>query len=187
MAEPGLPALTPEREGERHEPHCCRQLAGFALAFTGCSDRSETTAQPSAERGKYLVTQGLCTDCHTPGFFLGMPDMALPRRIGRGLRGARVGRFSRSQFDAGQGNGNRRLDRGADCNGTANRHAARRQGTCSDHAGRAFASLTPSEAMSIAIYLKSLPAVSHRVPGPFGPNETPTTFVMKVVPPAGAP
>jgi hypothetical protein len=52
---------------------------------------------------------------------------------------------------------------------------------------RAFANLTPSDAMSIAIYLKSLPAVSHRVPGPFGPNETPTTFVMKVVPPAGAP
>ena len=52
---------------------------------------------------------------------------------------------------------------------------------------RAFANLTPSDAMSIAMFLKSLPVVSHRVPGPFGPNETPTTFVMKVVPPAGAP
>jgi len=47
---------------------------------------------------------------------------------------------------------------------------------------RAFANLTPSDAVSIANYLKSLPAVSHRVPGPFGSNETATTFVMKVVP-----
>jgi hypothetical protein len=25
--------------------------------------------------------------------------------------------------------------------------------------------------------------VSHKTPGPFGPTETPTSFVMKVVPP----
>ena len=29
---------------------------------------------------------------------------------------------------------------------------------------------------------KSLPPVSNKVPGPFGPNEKPTSFVMKVVP-----
>jgi hypothetical protein len=27
------------------------------------------------ERGKYLVTLGGCHDCHTPGYFLGKPDM----------------------------------------------------------------------------------------------------------------
>src|SRR5439155_43488 len=36
---------------------------------------------------------------------------------------------------------------------------------------RAFANLTKSDAHAIAAYLKSLPAVSHRVPGPFGPDE----------------
>jgi hypothetical protein len=49
-----------------------------------------------------------------------------------------------------------------------------------------YASLTADDAMAIAVYLKSLPAVVNKVPGPFGPNETPTAFVMRVVPPAGA-
>jgi hypothetical protein len=34
-------------------------------------------------------------------------------------------------------------------------------------------------------YLRSLPPVANKVPGPFGPTETPTSFVMKVVPPSG--
>ncbi|NWG26847.1 MAG: cytochrome c, partial [Pseudorhodoplanes sp.] len=32
----------------------------------------------------------------------------------------------------------------------------------------------------------SLPAVSNKVPGPFGPNETPTSFVMKIHAPKAA-
>jgi hypothetical protein len=45
-----------------------------------------------------------------------------------------------------------------------------------------FKTLTKADALAIAAYLKSLPRVNHAVPGPFGPNETPTTFVMTVVP-----
>jgi mono/diheme cytochrome c family protein len=37
------------------------------------------------ERGKYLVTLGSCTDCHTPGYFFGEPDMD------RYLSGSEVG------------------------------------------------------------------------------------------------
>ena len=51
---------------------------------------------------------------------------------------------------------------------------------------RAFANLTKSDAHAIAAYLKSLPAVSHRVPGPFGPDEKASVFRMKVVPPEAA-
>ena len=47
----------------------------------------------------------------------------------------------------------------------------------------AFAKLTKQDAQAIAAYLKSLPPVSSKVPGPFGPGETPTSFVMKIVPP----
>jgi hypothetical protein len=47
----------------------------------------------------------------------------------------------------------------------------------------ALANLTDSDAKAIAAYLKSLPPVSNKVPGPFGPGETPTSFVMKIVPP----
>ena len=48
---------------------------------------------------------------------------------------------------------------------------------------RAFASLTKRDAEAIAAYLKSLPPIKNKVPGPFGPKEKPTSFVMKVVPP----
>jgi hypothetical protein len=36
--------------------------------------------------------------------------------------------------------------------------------------------------MAVAAYLQSLPPVSNKVPGPFGPNETPDVFVMSVQP-----
>jgi len=50
---------------------------------------------------------------------------------------------------------------------------------------RAFASLTKDDATAIAVFLKSLPPVKNKVPGPFGPTEKPTGFVMKVVPGEG--
>jgi hypothetical protein len=46
----------------------------------------------------------------------------------------------------------------------------------------AYKSLTKADALAIAAYLQSLPPVSHQVAGPFGPSETPTTFVMAVIP-----
>jgi hypothetical protein len=51
---------------------------------------------------------------------------------------------------------------------------------------RAFADLTKSDALSITVFLKSLPPVSHKVPGPFGPDEKVPVFRMKVVPPEAA-
>ena len=47
----------------------------------------------------------------------------------------------------------------------------------------AFAEMTKADAMAVAAFLKSLPPVSNKVPGPFGPTETPTSFVFKVTPP----
>jgi hypothetical protein len=52
---------------------------------------------------------------------------------------------------------------------------------------RAFANLSRRDALAIAVYLKSLPPVKNKVPGPFGPNDKPTSFVMKIVPPEAAP
>lgn len=48
---------------------------------------------------------------------------------------------------------------------------------------RAFANLTPDDVNSIVMFLRTLPEVSNKVPGPFGPNDKPTSFVMKVLPP----
>ena len=49
----------------------------------------------------------------------------------------------------------------------------------------AFANLTTEDAKGIVAYLRSLPPVKNKVPGPFGPTETATSFVMKIVPPGG--
>jgi hypothetical protein len=48
---------------------------------------------------------------------------------------------------------------------------------------KALANLTKDDATAIALFLKSLPPVRNKVPGPFGAGETPTSFVMKIVPP----
>src|SRR5262249_2674130 len=47
----------------------------------------------------------------------------------------------------------------------------------------AFANLTPQDAKAIVAFLRSIPPVKNKVPGPFGPTEKPISFVMKVVPP----
>jgi hypothetical protein len=51
---------------------------------------------------------------------------------------------------------------------------------------RAFAGLTKSDAGAIADYLRSLPAVSHKAQGPFGPQEKPQVPRMVVVFPTGS-
>src|SRR5258708_8570925 len=55
-------------------------LAAGALASTQAG-----AADKQIERGKYLVRLAACTDCHTPGSFLGKPAMT------RFLRGSDVG------------------------------------------------------------------------------------------------
>lgn len=50
---------------------------------------------------------------------------------------------------------------------------------------RAYAGLTKSDVGAIVDYLRSLPPVSNRVPGPFGPDEKPAIFRMAILPPDG--
>src|SRR5688572_350703 len=45
-------------------------VAALCQPFVAVSE-----AQSEIDRGKYLVTLGGCTDCHTPGYFFGKPDM----------------------------------------------------------------------------------------------------------------
>jgi len=43
--------------------------------------------------------------------------------------------------------------------------------------------LTHADALAIAAYLKTLPPIKKKVPGPFGLTEKPTSFVYQVLPP----
>jgi mono/diheme cytochrome c family protein len=136
------------------------------------------------ERGKYLVTLGGCTDCHTPGHLLGKPDLA--RQLGGSDVGFEIpglGVFYGPNLtpDEQTGLGTwseddivRALQAGFRPDG---------RGLVPIMPSAAFATLTKADARAIAAYLRSLPPVSNKVPGPFGPNETPTAFVMKVVAP----
>jgi mono/diheme cytochrome c family protein len=162
-------------------------LAVFVLAVAG-NWRAEAADREQVLRGKYLVTLGLCTDCHTPGYFFGKPDM------GRYLGGSEVG-FHIPDLGVFHGP-NLTPDKET---GLGNWSAddivrAIQIGTRPD--GRvlapimpwhAFAELTKPDAQAIAAFLKSLPPVPNKVPGPFGPTETPTSFVFKVLAPASTP
>lgn len=160
-------------------------LAGFLMSL----DPSSAVAQDAQiKRGQYLVTLGGCNDCHTPGYFFGKPDMT------RFLGGSEVG-FEIPGLGVFHGpNLTPDPETGLGKWSPQEIIAAITKGRRPD--GRvlapimpwhAFANLTDGDTRAIAAFLKSLPPVKNKVPGPFGPNEKPTSFVMKIVPPAGEP
>ena len=144
-------------------------------------------AESRIDRGKYLVGITGCNDCHTPGYFFGKSDMT------KYLSGSDVG-FEVPALGVFVGR-NLTPDKATGLGGwtTAQIVAALQTGVRPD--GRilaaimpwnAYAKMTKADATAIAVFLKSLRPVSNPVPGPFGPTETPTTFVMKLIPPAQA-
>lgn len=157
--------------------------AGIALFVSMAGTAS---AQSQIERGKYLVTLGGCMDCHTPGYFFGKPDMA------RFLGGSEVG-FEIPGLGVFHGpNITPDPDTGIGKWSVAQIVTALKTGKTPEGRElapimpwRALANLTNDDATAIAVFLKSVPPVNNKVPGPFGPNDKPTEFVMKVVPGEG--
>jgi mono/diheme cytochrome c family protein len=147
--------------------------------MTACGADSEI------ERGKYLVGLAGCNDCHTPGYFFGKPDMK------RYLGGSEVG-FEIPNLGVFHGpNLTQDKETGLGTWSDEQIVAAIRTGVRPDGRilapimpWRAFASLTDADAKAIVAYLKSLPLVENKVPGPFGPDGAATSFVMKIVPPS---
>jgi mono/diheme cytochrome c family protein len=157
-----------------------------ALVFWCAPLMAAHAADPAVQRGKYLVNIASCNDCHTPGYFLGKPDMA------RFLGGSDVG-FEIPGLGTFHGP-NLTPDKPTGLGNWTDPQivAALQTGVRPD--GRmlapimpwhAFAGLTKDDVSAIVAFLRSIPPVSNKVPGPFGPAETPTGFVMKIVPPGG--
>ncbi|MGE0565114.1 MAG: c-type cytochrome [Pseudolabrys sp.] len=155
-------------------------VAAVLLLGIAASKAAETPAQ----RGKYLVTFGGCNDCHTPGYFFGKPDMA------RMLGGSEVG-FEIPGLGVFHGP-NLTPDRDTGLGKWSAQQIGAAITTGKRPDGRvlapimpwhAFANLTREDVNAIVAFLQSLPPVKNQVPGPFGPNEKPTSFVMKIVPP----
>jgi mono/diheme cytochrome c family protein len=158
-------------------------LGAGALTVAFGTWMQSASAETQVQRGKYLVTVMGCTDCHTPGSFLGHPDttrflggsdvgFAIP-----GL-GVFVGRNLTPDPETGLGKWTTQQVVTAFTTGV--RPDGRILAPIMPYED--FKSLTKADALAIAAYLRSLPPVKHAVPGPFGPSETPTSFVMTVVP-----
>jgi mono/diheme cytochrome c family protein len=144
---------------------------------------SAKAAQSRVERGKYLVTLGGCSDCHTPGTFLGHLDKS------RYLGGSDVG-FAIPGLGVFAGP-NLTPDKETGIGGWTTQEIVTAITTGKRPDGRILAPIMPYEALShltsadaraIAAYLKSLKPVSNKVAGPFGPTEKPTIFVFDVIP-----
>jgi mono/diheme cytochrome c family protein len=154
-----------------------------ATAFAALT--SGASAQDAVARGKYLAVVGGCTDCHTPGYFFGKPDEK------RYLGGSEVG-FEIPGMGVFHGP-NLTPDKETGLGGWSDQEiiAALTTGVRPDKRilapimpWKALAQLTKDDVNAMVAYLKSIPAVKNKVPGPFGPSEKPTSFVMKIVPPA---
>ncbi|WJH38037.1 cytochrome c (plasmid) [Aliirhizobium terrae] len=157
----------------------CLYAGIVSLALAG-----QSAAGGSVERGRYLVNLGGCNDCHTPGYFVGKPDME------RFLGGSDVGFFipGLGAFvgpnltpDPETGLGKWSRDEIVTALQTGVTPEGRELSPLMPW--RAFANLTRQDAYAIADYLRSLPPTKHEVAGPFGPSETPTVPVMKLLAP----
>jgi mono/diheme cytochrome c family protein len=154
-----------------------------AVAIAGLLPGSAHAQKAQIERGKYLVALGGCTDCHTPGHFLGKPDM------GRFLGGSDVGfaipnlgvfvgRNLTPDKETGLGTWTREQIVAAIT--TGKRPDGRELAPVMPWQG--FSKLTKADATAIAAYLQSLPPVKNAVAGPFGPSQKVSVFVMEVLP-----
>jgi len=162
-------------------------VGALAAAFVQTAEAQSKQNNHQVNRGKYLVTLMSCTDCHTPGYFFGKPDNA--RFLGGSDVGFAIppGVFHGPNLTPDKETG---LGNWTDAQIIAAMTAGKRPD------GRelvpvmpfpAFASLTDADAKAIVAFLRTLPAVKNKVPGPFGPNEKPTGFIMAVQPGAGMP
>ncbi len=137
-----------------------------------------------ADRGKYLVAIMGCSDCHTPGHFLGQPDMA--RFLGGSDVGFEIpglGTFYGANLttDPETGIGQWTEAEIVTALRTGVRPDGRQLAPAMPWMG--YAALTDADARAIAAFLKSLPPIRNDAPGPFGPGEPTGAFVMKVTAP----
>ena len=134
-------------------------------------------------RGKYLVTVGSCSDCHTAGSLMGKPDMANylgGSDVGFAIPGMGVFVGANLTPDKETGLGNWTTQQIVTAITIGKRPDGRMLAPIMPY--QALSHLTHSDALAIAAYLKSLKPVKHKVAGPFGPTEKATVFVMSVQP-----
>lgn len=162
-----------------------RQATPIFLAMGLLAVQISTThaANPQVARGQYLVEVMGCTDCHTPGHLLGQPDMAKylgGSDVGFAIPGHGVFVGPNLTSDKATGLGTWTAEEIVTAITTGKRPDGRILAPVMPWQG--FSHLTKADAMAVAAYLQSLPPISNKVPGPFGPADAPPVLVMSVQP-----
>ena len=151
-----------------------------------------TWAQSQVERGKYLATLGDCVDCHTPGYFFGKPDMT--RYLGGSDVGFEIpglGVFNGRNItpDKETGIGSWTDEQIATAITTGKRPDGRQLAPIMNYP--AFVNMTKEDVAAVVAYLRTIPPVNNKVPGPYKPGEKVAIFTFSILPPgheaAGAP
>lgn len=166
-----------------------QQVIFGALLVIGLSLPTALTAQtaPSQEklrRGEYLATIMDCAGCHTPGIFLGKPDME--RRFAGSEVGFQIpglGTFFPSNLTSDKVTG---IGSWSETDIVkAVRQGARPDGRMLAPAMpyKNYGRLTDADAFALAAYLKSLKPIANRVPAIVGPNEKTNSPYLSVVMP----
>jgi mono/diheme cytochrome c family protein len=159
-------------------------MAMAAAAALLASTPARAADPETLARGEYLASIMDCGGCHTPGSLVGKPDTE--RRlaggdIGFGIPGLGVFLPPNLTGDEATGLGGWSVAEVA----AAIREGRRPDGRMLAPAmpWRAYAALSDADAEALATYLKSLPGIANQVPGPFGPEETPSAPYLSVVMP----
>lgn len=158
-------AFTPEHRRSRAGALFC--VTTLALLAAG-----PAAAQDPVERGRYLATIMDCNGCHTPGALTGKPDMARylgGAMAGFGVPGAGVFYPSNLTPDKETGLGSWSEKDIIKAVRTGERPDGRVLSPVMPYLS--YAKMTDEDANALAAFLKSLPPVSHKVPGPTGPSE----------------
>jgi mono/diheme cytochrome c family protein len=159
-------------------------VAGVAAIAAAAVLLPRAHADSQVDRGKYLVVLAGCNDCHTPGFFLGKPDMA--RYLGGSDVGFEIpglGVFNGRNItpDKETGIGGWTDEQIAAAITTGKRPDGRQLAPIMNYAS--FTYLTKDDVAAIVAYLRSVPPVKNAVPGPFKPGDKVSIFTFRVLPP----
>jgi mono/diheme cytochrome c family protein len=135
-------------------------------------------------RGKYLVAIATCGDCHTPGVFADNPD--LTRFLGgsdTAFEVPTVGAFVGGNITPDQetGIGSWSIEQIVTTLQTETRPDGSPLPPGIHSKGYRF--IAKEDLTAIAMYLRSIPAVKNRVPGPFNSGEKVTTSLIRQLPP----
>jgi mono/diheme cytochrome c family protein len=157
-------------------------LARIAAALGLLVLAGQAHAEDPVARGRYLVEFGGCGDCHTAGHFTHQPAPGIlgGSDVGFGIPGVGVFIGPNLTPDKATGLGSWTDEQIADAITKGVRPDGRVLSPMMPWEG--FAHLSHADVMAIVAYLRTLPPISHKVPGPYGPTQTPDVLVMTIVP-----